>query len=430
MGPSNSLPESAQDEARLELAISDHLVRLVQILFGLVVTQSLLLYRDLLLHPFGQGHWIAFLALVSVCVAVVWSWLDWHEMMARNPYKVRTKASHHPERRRLFSDVRDLEKLRFVFDLAVVTVYAYLLFSIEPFKAQPDGNIGYFLLGHVFVALTYYLSGAARQMVYGWQASNIPPILHYGVLALLLAISYFFLRNYWYPSGALGTALNVSYVTVSGFATLAYRRTRRRFTEDRKRRKATGKRVGVDVDGVLGNQIPYILGILSRKFGTTLRFNDIVQWDLPVGPSNIAIEIKTTMINDPEYALSMPRHKNARRMLRELFDANTVVVITARPPEAEERTKRWLLRHRLPHDEFRTAKEASKSEHGLDVLVDDYSGNVRDFLRRTNGVAILVDRPWNRDRASVEEWIPDRLRIVTDLKSVPVVIHSLLGDCR
>ncbi len=151
----------------------------MQIVFGLVVTQSLVLYREVVTDPFGHGHWMALLALVSVYMAVIWSWFDWHEMMARLPYKVRTKASREDERRRFFPDVRDLEKIRFVSDLAVVTVYAYLLFSIEPFKTDPGGNIGYFLLGYVLIALTYLASGTPRQMVYGWQASNTWPILQY-----------------------------------------------------------------------------------------------------------------------------------------------------------------------------------------------------------------------------------------------------------
>jgi uncharacterized HAD superfamily protein len=420
---SEGRPSASEED--LELRLSDHLVRLVQIVFGLVVTQSLVLYREVVTDPFGNGHWMALLALASVYMAVIWSWFDWHEMMARLPYKVRTKSYHENERRRLFPDVRDLEKIRFVSDLAVVTVYAYLLFSIERFKTDPGGHIGYFLLGYVLIALTYLSSGTPRQMVYGWQASNTLPILQYLAFAISLTVSYFLLRWYWSPFPVDMGVLNVMWLAMSGFLTFVYRRTRRKFSDTRRRNKAKGKRIGVDVDGVLGDQIYYILPILKTKFGVDLAFKDIVQWDLPVGDSDIAVQIRDTMIFDPEYALGMPRHKNARRMLKDLFETNIVVVVTARPKESSERTTRWLLRQRLPFDEFENAKEALKSEHDLDVLVDDYPGNVKQFLEKTDGVAILVDRPWNQDRESLEEWIPDRLQVVTDLGSVPVAIGRL-----
>jgi hypothetical protein len=59
------------------------------------------------------------------------------------------------------------------------------------------------------------------------------------------------------------------------------------------------------------------------------------------------------------------------------------------------------------------------------VLVDDYLGNIREYLAKTNGIAILVDQPWNRDRRDLQKYIKDgRLTVVSDLAEVPSIIEK------
>src|SRR5947209_778089 len=65
--------------------ISDQLVRLVQVFFALVLGQSLLLYRSVLLDPFSEKHWLATLALATMFYTTVASWVDWHVVMAHRP---------------------------------------------------------------------------------------------------------------------------------------------------------------------------------------------------------------------------------------------------------------------------------------------------------------------------------------------------------
>ncbi|MBI3648455.1 MAG: hypothetical protein HY240_06895 [Actinobacteria bacterium] len=440
-----------------EFLLSENLVRLVQIVFGLVVTQSLVLYQEIIRNPFGQGHWLAAMALASVYMAVIWSWFDWHEMMSRNPYKVLTKetdsdpvipAGDPPgasrprwgrffENSRPFANTRDIERARVVSDLAVVTVYAYLLFAIEPFEKNPRGNVGYFLLGYVAIAITYLLSGFSRQMVHRWRSSNTPPIIRYLAVATVLATSYFFFYPLWNASSVWKQSkgpvelLSAYWVFAAGLATFVYRKDRKKFSRRRAAVKdaSNAMRIGIDVDGVLGDQIAYMLPIWKKRFEVTLRFEDITEWNLVVGNSNIAIEIKNTMKAYPEYALSMKPHKHARRMAAGLYERGMLVVVSARPEEAAERTERWLLRHRFAYDSYETAKEALKSAHALDVLIDDYQGNIKDFLGSDKDrVAVLVDRPWNHERADLAEWIPDRLAIVTDLADVPDAVARLTNN--
>jgi hypothetical protein len=71
-------------------------------------------------------------------------------------------------------------------------------------------------------------------------------------------------------------------------------------------------------------------------------------------------------------------------------------------------------------------KEASKSTRETAILVDDYLGNVTEYLRNTPGVAILVDRPWNQSRTEVAEQIKNgRLYIVKALGDIPQTVDAI-----
>jgi hypothetical protein len=114
-------------------------------------------------------------------------------------------------------------------------------------------------------------------------------------------------------------------------------------------------------------------------------------------------------------------------MLAALHDRGHRIVITsARPAEAEALTEQWLERNGLEHDALQPSREARKSEHGADVLIDDYTGNIVGFMENTSKWGILVDQPWNRlERDSLTEWLDQRLWIVTSLAQVVPIIDRI-----
>jgi hypothetical protein len=68
-----------------------------------------------------------------------------------------------------------------------------------------------------------------------------------------------------------------------------------------------------------------------------------------------------------------------------------------------------------------------KSDHGVDALVDDFLGNVEDFLQKATGPVVLVDQPWNRNgRDELSEYAAaNRLATVTSLRDVPSALAQL-----
>jgi hypothetical protein len=124
--------------------ISDHLVRLVQILFGVVVGQSLVLYREVVVSPFEHDYLAASLALVSIYVMIVWSWMDWNMTTEMRPYDLRRARTDASPSEHL---AEHTERWRLYVDLAIVTVYAYVLFQVAPVVGDSGADIRYCSLG-------------------------------------------------------------------------------------------------------------------------------------------------------------------------------------------------------------------------------------------------------------------------------------------
>jgi uncharacterized HAD superfamily protein len=186
--------------------------------------------------------------------------------------------------------------------------------------------------------------------------------------------------------------------------------------------------VGVDLDGVLADQITGLLPDIQTEFGIELTYADIVHWRLPVADTDIGAIILAALSANPDYLLGMALHPGGRELLLDLGQRYQVAIITARPKEVEGLTREWLEAHGLHFDELHIAEEARKSLHDVDLLVDDYIGNVREFLGSTSHPAVLVDQPWNRDERSELEgadW-SCRLAIAASLEEVGTLVDTLL----
>lgn len=106
-------------------------------------------------------------------------------------------------------------------------------------------------------------------------------------------------------------------------------------------------------------------------------------------------------------------------MLGELRKRYHVKLLTVRPLEAIPPTMRWLAANELAFDELARAEEARKSLHEVDALVDDYIGNLAEFLKNSLGAGILVDQPWNQDTSDLDHWKNDPRLMNTDDRSAP-----------
>ena len=183
--------------------------------------------------------------------------------------------------------------------------------------------------------------------------------------------------------------------------------------------------VGVDIDGVLANQIHGVIPRIKERWGVELTYEDVTHFRLPIADTDIAVEIVDAMTT-PDYLLGMPVHPGAHELLDSLAAQHEVKLITARPTHALAATRRWLEVHGLHYDELVSAAETLKSQHGADVLIDDYTGNISEFLERSDGYAILLSQPWNQDLADLDRWLlSKRLYVAKDLRDAQEMIARL-----
>lgn len=186
--------------------------------------------------------------------------------------------------------------------------------------------------------------------------------------------------------------------------------------------------IGVDIDGVLGDQVTGVLARVEEELGIQLCYEDIVHWDLPIGSDTSFVpEIAKAML-DPLYVQSMRVHAGAPEMLRRLRSKYRVHVLTVRPREVRAGTVMWLEESGLEYDRFEFSKEALKSAHGTEVLIDDYDQNLVEFLSNSEGFGVLVDQPWNQSEDALEPFISaGRLVRVARLVEVPPAVDRFLN---
>lgn len=134
-------------------------------------------------------------------------------------------------------------------------------------------------------------------------------------------------------------------------------------------------------------------------------------------------------MEDDDYILKMPVHDGAKGFLEKLFPTHRIIVITARSPDTKSATEEWLRRSHLPFDELVNLKESKKSMQKTDVLVDDYVGNVKEYLENSAGIAILVRQPWNTDHSTLQKWEEtSRLLYAADLSTALSQIETLVPN--
>lgn len=397
--------------------ISDQLVRLVQIVFGVVLAQGLILNRDLILDPFSPQHLVGTLALFAIYATTVLSWVDWHITMELRPYNLNPKSAY----------IRT-EYARLCFDLVIVTAYAYLIFVIETFKSRPEAWVGRFVLGFVIIFAAYLLAGLARRIAHGKLATNPVPILCTGLAYVVLYILYGY--AYDRAPSTYKSWINFGTIVLVVAIMFAYRSVRARVVSKRQEAKKAGPVVAIDIDGVLADQIDGLLPRIRRRLGIELSYTDITEWRLPLGETTDIAEEINVALEDDHYILSMPVHSGARELVDELYPNTTIDLLTARPARTRVATAQWLSNHGFTFDKLVNATEERKSLHRPDILVDDYIGNIKDYLTETQGVAILVSRPWNAlaDRDyQLALWVTSgRLYIVSDLQAAKNVLLRLL----
>lgn len=183
--------EGRNPRARKNQGLSDSYAALVDIVFAVVIGESVVRYGSWLLPPRPS---VALLALGGVYVTVILSWTGYHRSLLKFPY-----ADSPHSLFRLFAD------------FGIVLAYALMLDQVD--AIDQAGEIRPYLALYILVFLGYILSGALRLKEYPRPPGK--PASHQGKLwvavtgyAVLLLAYDFAVRRY--PGDALGALRTVA----------------------------------------------------------------------------------------------------------------------------------------------------------------------------------------------------------------------------
>jgi len=185
-------------------------------------------------------------------------------------------------------------------------------------------------------------------------------------------------------------------------------------------------KVGVDVDGVLGDQVPPVLEKLNRKYGLDLSKEDIIDWAFPIKDTTIDVEIEDALCTE-RFVLEMPVVQGAKEGMAYLYKRHHILITTSRPPQTERATVKWLSSNFSFH-EYCNTRGKGKGSLPVDILIDDHLQNIEEFSRN-GGVGLLFSQPWNKERSEIQDLISKGMVYsCDDWKAVTKTVHLLIAN--
>lgn len=215
-------PIQSATDPEWEKDISGQLVRLIDILFGLVIVQGALFYRSIL-SAHGARNAPVILALALIMYTVVRSFVDWHTFMEHHPYRISTAS--HPTTRPRWSppiQVRTLDLWRLYVDFIIVATYAVLLLRAHVLLSDPAADLRFFMYLFPGVFLLYLLWGELLRLSSGALQFTAELLLIFIGLSLALAILYNVAYDHRWLTG-YGTLRNLLAVGVAALIMAGYR---------------------------------------------------------------------------------------------------------------------------------------------------------------------------------------------------------------
>lgn len=150
-----------------------------------------------------------------------------------------------------------------------------------------------------------------------------------------------------------------------------------------------------DLDSTLNRLHDVWLQLIKERLGEEIRYEDCTRWEYPLGQSKYL----QVLWDEPDVFERLPEEPGMIPLLHRLHDEGyDIVVCSASHPATVVYKERWVL-ERLPFLRptdiiYAHRKELlAATDH---ILIDDGPHNVVGFMKR-GGMAILYDRPWNRE---------------------------------
>lgn len=367
-----------QNEKKYDNHLLQYPVTFVEILFTVVIGASVLRFNELLFPPAACS--LNFWALLVGYFTAIASWFGWHKSTREHPYTYSGTGL-----------------LRSVLDAIIVVMYVALLF----FGNSVDKYLGCYLWSFVVIFLLYYIVGKLRRIEYHDPEASQPwKIISHGIATLIVAIAYTILSRVWtqFPTMILGFFVFLPFASMASF---------RWFREWHKLPWTEVRTtIAVDMDGVLVEQVIPVLAKLKHEMNVNLCKSDITDWQFPIKETNIKIEIEKAERSE-QFVMAMPPIRGAIEGIRKLSGKFNIIIATSRESCTDSWSCEWLDSHSITYERFVNTRSEGKILSGIDILIDDYIENIREFMRNgeQNRQAILFAQPWNYDTTTIADLI-------------------------
>lgn len=163
-------------------------------------------------------------------------------------------------------------------------------------------------------------------------------------------------------------------------------------------------KIGIDIDGVLADQVAAVLLEIEKDYGQRYLKSDINRAHWSFQGIEIWTEI-SRLLSDPDYVIRVPVIEGSQKAIKQLSGIDhDLLVVTARRPHTEEATRRWLKAHFPCLDQYHHARTGTKHSIPSDVLIDDLDLNIVEFVKSDpDRRGILFLHPWSLNDTDIEE---------------------------
>jgi len=186
-----------------------------------------------------------------------------------------------------------------------------------------------------------------------------------------------------------------------------------------------GLKIGVDIDGVLADQVAAVLMEIEKDYGKRYSKSEINRAHWSFQGIEIWTEI-SRLLSDPDYVIRVPVIEGSQEAIKQLSRVDhDLLVVTARRPHTEEATRRWLKTHFPCLDQYHHARTGTKHSIPSDVLIDDLDLNIAEFVKSdTKRRGILFLHPWSLNDTDIDLY-SDQVFFCPEWQSVVKAVEEI-----
>ena len=154
-------------------------------------------------------------------------------------------------------------------------------------------------------------------------------------------------------------------------------------------------KIALDLDDVIRDYVPAVIGVYNHRFNTEVQFDDIKTWDIinymPKMGSLYGFMTQHPWIYDTVKPIC-----GVKELMQQWRnEGHTIHILTRQFKGFEYKACDWICKNELEYDTIIFAKD--KSVFKADIFVDDNLTNFNMYrIENQSSKSFLMSKPWNQ----------------------------------